>query len=115
MNPLRRRIRPSYLLGAGCIAAFCVASFVYTVPGLTAKAASIVIGYWAAVPFIHQATGYGFGFKKKRAVHFRTSDAGGHECCDAQRAAEAAPQLQVEKGLHEIATSPGMKPDRVAT
>lgn len=94
-QPAKNQIRRNYLVGAVCIAAFSASSFAYTLPGLTAKAASLVVGYWAALPFVHLATGHGFGFKKKPAA---ASGVDGQECCDAGRA-EAAPSQAKDESI----------------
>lgn len=92
-QPTKNQILRNYVVGTVCIAAFTASSFAYTLPGLTAKAASFVVGYWAALPFVHLATGHGFGLKKKRAA---TSVVDGQECCDAGRADEGLSQLKDE-------------------
>lgn len=59
----RQQLHRNYLVGGTCIAAFIGAAFAYQLPGLTAKAASLVVGYWAALPFVRLAAGHGFRFK----------------------------------------------------
>lgn len=74
---------------------FSASSFAYTLPGLTAKAASLVVGYWAALPFVHLATGHGFGFKKKRTGATGCSGVDVQRC-DAGSAVEQFSQAQIE-------------------
>ncbi len=109
-QPTTNQIRRNYVVGTVCIAAFTASSFAYTLPGLTAKAASFVVGYWAALPFVHLATGHGFGFKKKRAALISTSGAGGRDCGDAQGAVENPSLLQPEVALTETGTLTSPQP-----
>ena len=94
-QPVKQQIRRNYVVGAICIAAFSASSFAYTLPGLTAKAASLVVGYWAALPFVHLATGHGFGFKKKRTGATGCSGVDVQRC-DAGSAVEQFSQAQIE-------------------
>lgn len=55
----------SWGIGGGCAAATFAASYVYTLPGLTPKAISLVVGYWAGLPFAHYLFGQQFSFKKQ--------------------------------------------------
>jgi len=55
----------SWGIGVGCAAASVAASYVYTLPGLTPKAISLVVGYWAGLPFVHYLFGQQFSFKKQ--------------------------------------------------
>lgn len=59
----RQQLHRNFLVGGTCIAAFIGAAFAYQLPGLTTKAASLVVGYWAGLPFVHLAAGHGFRFK----------------------------------------------------
>lgn len=105
----KNQIRRNYVVGAVCIAAFSASSFAYTLPGLTAKAASLVVGYWAALPFVHLATGHGFGFKKKRTGATGCSGVDG-QCSDARCAVEQASQTQIEVALGVDAVSVSRTP-----
>lgn len=108
-QPAQNQIRRNYVVGAICIAAFSASSFAYTLPGLTAKAASLVVGYWAALPFVHLATGHGFGFKKKRTVATGCPGVDG-QCCDAGSAVEQPSQAQIEVALGIDAVSASRTP-----
>ncbi len=108
-QPAKNQIRRNYLVGAVCIAAFSASSFAYTLPGLTAKAASLVVGYWAALPFVHLATGHGFGFKKKRAIASGGSSVDG-QCCDAEVDDEQPSQAQIEVALGDDSVSTSLTP-----
>lgn len=106
------QIRRNYVVGAVCLLAFLASSFAYQLPGLTAKAASFVVGYWAAMPFVHLATGHGFGFKKKRAAPCGGACVDVHERCDAQREDEEASQEQADGAPHTgpaISRSPSVQ------
>lgn len=108
-QPAKNQIRCNYMVGAVCIAAFSASSFAYTLPGLTAKAASLVVGYWAALPFVHLATGHGFGFKKKRTGVTGCPGVDG-QWCDAGSAVEQSSQAQNEVALGIDAVSASRTP-----
>lgn len=109
-QPTKNQIRRNYVVGAVCIAAFSASSFAYTLPGLTAKASSLVVGYWAALPFVHLATGHGFGFKKKkRAIASGGSSVDG-QYCGAEGEDEQPSQAQIEVALGDESVSTSRTP-----
>lgn len=85
-----RSVLKSYLLAGGCVAGTVAAAYLYTLPKLTPKALSMVVGYCAFLPLTNWIGGYGFAFRRRQKYPDWVSDVRARFFADRHQQIQAA-------------------------